>query len=52
MRYLKSLLEDEEGASVVEYGLLLALLAIACIIAAAALSNSVVVACQDLSKSI
>ena len=43
---------DEDGASLVEYGLLLSLVAVVCIVAITTLGSSISTMFSDLSRSI
>lgn len=40
LTFLKNFLREEEGATMVEYGLMVALIAVACIVAVTALGGS------------
>ena len=51
-KYLKKFLRDEEGATMVEYGLMVALIAIACILAVTAVGTGLDALFQQVAAAL
>ena len=52
MEKIGNFFKDECGASMVEYGLLVALIAVVCIVAVTTLGSSLITKFQDVSDSV